>query len=309
MTGSTAFPRVQAIPQVGRASLCLDGIERAGYVFGEGDTRPFVFPLIGRSGMNLTRLGHPNPIGHEHHKSVWFGHQSVAGIDFWKDHPESDIRIRHRAVKMYHDGDQWGGLAADLDWWAQGRSLLHHELLIVIAPSRDGGFALDLQSRLESSSGEPIELGKTNFGFLGVRVAKPMSQQFGGGRLMDARGSEGEAAIFGKASPWVDYSGPSAPQEIGGICFMDHPSNPGHPVSWHVRADGWMGASFNRLAPHGVARDHPLVLRYRLLVHPGERGPDDLSRDWQTFARTPAYAIVPPHRQDLAKLQRETSSF
>ncbi len=87
MTGSLVFPQVQAVPQVGRVALCVDGTERVGYEFGEGASRPFLFPVIGPSGSILTRLGHPNPIGHEHHKSVWFGHQSVAGINFWEERP------------------------------------------------------------------------------------------------------------------------------------------------------------------------------------------------------------------------------
>ena len=39
MTGTYAFPRVQVIPQIGRASLCIDGVERVGYEFGEGTSR------------------------------------------------------------------------------------------------------------------------------------------------------------------------------------------------------------------------------------------------------------------------------
>jgi Family of unknown function (DUF6807) len=308
VTGSSNFPRVQALPQIGRASLRIDGVERAGYEIGEDTTRPFIFPLIGPSGAPLTRLGHPNPIGHEHHKSVWFGHQRVAGVNFWEDRPASDIQIRHRCVRLYHDGDRWGGLVADLDWWANGRSLLHHELVIVIEPASHGGFILDLQSLIESSSGEPVELGRTNFGFLGVRVAKTMSEQFGGGRLMDAHGRTGEPAIFGEPGPWVDYSGPSAPEKIDGICFMDHPSNPGHPVHWHVRADGWMGASFNSDSAYGVAQDHPLQLRYRLLVHPGQPSHRELGRDWEAFAVLPAYSIIPPHGRELAALKRPALS-
>jgi hypothetical protein len=308
MTGSSVFPRVQAIPQVGRASLCLGGVERAGLEFGESTTRPFIYPLIGPSGSLLTRLGHPNPIGHEHHKSIWFGHQSVAGINFWEDHPASDARIRHRCVRLYHDGDPWGGLVSDLDWWANGRAWLHHELLIVVEPASDGGFVLDLQSRLESAGSDPVELGRTNFGFLGVRVAKTMSERFGGGRLLDFQGKTGEQAIFGKPSLWVDYSGPSASGKAEGICFMDHPSNPGHPAHWHVRADGWMGASFNRNSPYLIARDHPLHLRYRLLVHQGKPSHKELARDWQAFAALPAYSIVPPHGQELAALKRAAIS-
>ncbi len=305
MTGSPTFPRVQAIPGVGRASLRVDGVERAGYEYGAGGTRPYVFPLFGPSGTCLTRMGHPDPIGHEHHKSVWFGHESIAGINFWEDRPASDIRIRHRCVRLFHDGPRWGGLVADLDWWANGRAHLHHELILVIEPTDRGGFALDIQSRLESSGGEPVELGKTNFGFLGVRVAKTMSEQFGGGRVLNARGYDRASAVFGEASAWVDYSGPSTAKEAEGICFMDHPTNPGHPVRWHVRADGWMGASFNREAGYGVARDHPLLLRYRLLVHPGQPVPRELAAHWETFAATSPYSIIPPHAGSLAALEAQ----
>jgi hypothetical protein len=309
MTGSFVFPQVQAVPQVGRVALCVDGTERVGYEFGEGASRPFLFPVIGPSGSILTRLGHPNPIGHEHHKSVWFGHQSVAGINFWEERPGTDVRIRHRRVRLFQDGHQWGGLVAELDWWGGGKAVLAQQLTIVLEPSNDGGYAIDLQSRFESPGGEPIELGQTHFGFLGVRVATTMSEQFGGGQLTDARGSRGESGIFGQASRWVDYSGPAAPGKVEGICLMDHPSNPNHPVRWHVRRDGWMGAAFNHDSPHGVARDHPLLLRYRLLVHSGRAEPGALNSSWANFAATPAYSIVPAHAQEPAALRRESATI
>ncbi len=297
------FPLVQALPEVDRASLRIDGVERVGYDFGSGTTRPFLFPIIGPSGRGLTRMGHPNPVGHEHHKSAWFGHEKVAGVGFWADRPGTDVRIRHRRVVLYQDGNDRGGLVADLDWWADGRTLLRHRLMIVLEPRDGGGFALDLQSRFEST-GAPVEFGKTNFGFLGVRVAKTMSEQFGGGRLTNAEGGSSEPALFGKASRWVDYSGPVAPGKVEGICYMDHPENPRHPTYWHVRRDGWMEAAFNLAAPYGVAADHPFDLRYRLLVHEGPAEPATLDRAWREFAGTPAYTILPVRGQDLAALHR-----
>jgi hypothetical protein len=52
-----------------------------------------------------------------------------------------------------------------------------------------------------------------------------------------------------------------------GITFFDHPDNPGYPTHWHVREDGWMGASFcmkqNRLLKSAA----PLRLHYGLFVH------------------------------------------
>ncbi|HEU5115345.1 MAG TPA: hypothetical protein VFT74_01575, partial [Isosphaeraceae bacterium] len=57
------FPRVQVLPQIQRASFRLDGVERLGYEFAPGESRPFFYPLLGPSGAELTRMGHPNPVG------------------------------------------------------------------------------------------------------------------------------------------------------------------------------------------------------------------------------------------------------
>jgi hypothetical protein len=119
MTGQFVFPRVQALPGVGRAGLCVDGVERVGYEYGAGASRPFVFPVFSPTGSLLTRMGHPNPIGHEHHKSVWFGHQRVGGLNFWEERPGTDICIRHRRIALFQDGLDWGGIVVDLDWWGE----------------------------------------------------------------------------------------------------------------------------------------------------------------------------------------------
>src|SRR4051812_12023527 len=119
-----AFPKVQALPDArDRASLRIDGVDRVGYEFGPGAPRPFLFPIVGPSGAPLTRIGHPNPVGHEHHRSVSFGHQRVAGVNVWEERPGSDVSIRHGRVALYHDGPDGGGLGAELTWWASGRAL------------------------------------------------------------------------------------------------------------------------------------------------------------------------------------------
>jgi hypothetical protein len=305
MSGPEAFvfPRVQALPGVDRAALCIDGVERVGYEFGSGQARPFLFPVIGPSGRPLTRMGHPNPVGHEHHKSVWFGHQKVAGNNFWEERPNTDVRVRHRRVTAYRDGADWAGLAAEWEWWAVGRGWLRQGLIVAIEPRDDGGFALDLQSRFEPTGGA-VELGQTNFGFLGVRVAKTLSDQFGGGRLVNADGAVGEPAIFGKPSRWVDYSGPAAPGRVEGIAYLDHSDNPHHPTPWHVRRDGWMEAAFNLASSYLIAPDHPLTLRYRLVIHAGAADPTALNRAWEEFAAKPPYRFVPAQRGEIPTIGR-----
>src|SRR5947209_17413780 len=173
---SSEFPRVQIMPGIGCARFLLDGIERLSYNFGHGFRRPFVFPIIGPSGAVLTRMGHPNPVGHEHHKSLWFGHQKVGGVNFWEEPRNTDTKIRHRRVTLYHDGPEFGGLAADLEWWSQGRTILRQSLIVALEPLDGGDYAIDLQSPFESD-GSPVPLGKTQCGFLGLRAAKTRCSQ------------------------------------------------------------------------------------------------------------------------------------
>src|SRR5207249_2840200 len=78
-----------------------------------------------------------------------------------------------------------------------------------------------------------------------------------------------EPAIFGKQAKWVDYSGPVPKGDSEGITYFDHPNNPGHPTYWHVREDGWMGASVCMQNAVATTKKQPLVLRYLLHAHKG----------------------------------------
>ncbi len=297
------FPRVQVLPGLDRASFRVDGAERLAYEFGSGGPRPFLYPLIGPSGRELTRLGHPEPVGHEHHHAIWFGHQNVHGVNFWEERPGRDVSVRHKRVVAYRDGLDWGGLAAEWDWWADGRSLMKQGLRVALAVEEDGSLAIDLSSRFEVEKG-PVDLGKTNFGFLGVRVAKTMSERFGGGRLTADDGATGEGAIFGKRYRWVDYTGPTAPGVVEGIAYFDHPSNPGHPAHWHVRADGWFEAAFNLAEAWGLAAGHPLDLRYRLWVHGGKADGARIDASWREFARSADLELAKDAETRLSTLRR-----
>ena len=105
-----------------------------------------------------------------------------------------------------------------------------------------------------------------------------------------------EPDLFAQASAWMDYSGPAPPGEkIGlseGITYFDHPTNPGSPAHWHVREDGWMGASVCMHGPVVTRRDKPLVLRYLLHVHQGPANPRQAAEIATDFARSPGFEVV-----------------
>src|SRR5207302_767273 len=132
-----------------------------------------------------------------------------------------------------------------LGWYdAHKVQLLRQDLIAVFRPLPGKETWLELQARF-SSVLEELTLARTNFGFLGLRVAASLSELYGGGQLTGSSGGKGEKALFGKPADWMDYSGPIVGERQEGVTFFDHPDNPDSPVSWHVRGDGWMSPAFN----------------------------------------------------------------
>ncbi len=289
--------RCQVVPLPDhRVSFLIDGRERIVWHHGSAYPRPFFFPLNGPSGISLTRMGHPGAPNHDHHQSVWFAHHKVLGIDFWGNN--SPARIRQKEWLAYQDGDDEAVMAVKLGWYDghDPRELLDQELIVAVRPLGDGDTLVELQATFQPTS-DSLEFAKTNFGFLAVRVAKSISAHFGGGQLVDSEGRVGEPAIFGQRAQWMDYSGPILMGADGqarteGITFFDHPSNPGHPGHWHVREDGWMGASACFAEPLIASKAKPLVLRYLLHAHAGGPVARDIDAVFAQFATSPAFAIT-----------------
>lgn len=276
----------------------IDGRERLRWHFGSASPRPFFYPFIGPTGTSLTRMGHPGAPNHDHHRSIWFAHQKVLGIDFWSD--QTDARIRQKQWLAYEDGDAEARMAVLLGWYDghDPQELLEQEVVAAVRPGPDGEMFLDLQSTFRPKA-DMLEFGQTNFGFLAVRVAANLSEHFGGGQLTSSEGRRGEQAIFGTRATWMDYSGPvpdiaggREPAGIEGITYFDHPTNPGSPVAWHVREDGWMGASVCMHEPVTTTRAKPLILRFLLHAHRGSINSDRANHIAAEFATRPAYEIA-----------------
>jgi hypothetical protein len=303
------FPRCRIVPHAGhQTAFELAGKEAVRWNFPADYPRPFFHPFRGPSGATLTRVGHPGAPDHDHHQSIWFAHNSVNGSNFWGN--AGDGRIRQKGWLCYEDGDEHALMAVRLGWFGgkPERELLEQTLIAIARPGEAGEHTLELQSVFRAAR-EPVALGRTNFGFLAVRVAKSISAFFGGGQLMDSEGRVGEPAIFGQRAQWMDYSGPVADGVTEGITFFDHPKNPRSPTHWHVRADGWMGAAFCLSEGHTIAPDAPLTLRYLLHAHRGVVEKSRAAKVLAQFSDAPLYEIVKkpgPHRHYGAAPVRAT---
>ena len=110
----------------------------------------------------------------------------------------------------------------------------------------------------------------------------------------------------------MDYSGPTMPASenpdpnspagdvVEGITYFDHPQNPGFPNHWHVREDGWMGASPCMQGPLQTTKANPLRVRFLLHAHAGPINSKRASEIAEQFAAWPVFDVIrsgKPHQQ------------
>src|SRR6478672_6566954 len=169
-------PQMQVLPLPGdQASIKREGLEISRYYFGKDLYRPFLYPLIGPSGKSLTRMGHPHdPNTHSHHNSLWVSHHDVNGVGFWNDAKSSEGRIVHQRVIRYEDADEEALIEVQNAWIdgaGRGKTLLEEQRTMRFRPQPQGQWLLVLDITL-SAPKQPVTLGKTNFGLVGVRMAK-----------------------------------------------------------------------------------------------------------------------------------------
>ena len=293
-------PRCQVIPlPQQQVAFIVDGQERLRWHAADDAPRPFFFPLTGPSGLPLTRMGHPGAPNHDHHRSIWFAHHKVLGIDFWSDN--TDAVIRQDGWLAYQDGEEEAMMAAELGWYDghDPAALIKQQLIAAIAPSDQNGVLFEIQTTLTSVA-ETLELEQTNFGLLAVRVARSISAVFGDGVLTGSNGRQTEKELFGKPSAWVDYSGSVESGVTEGLTYFDHRQNATYPSKWHVRDDGWMGASICRDAPVMLHRDQPTTWRYLIHAHAGPANMTVSRQLADAFDRRSPFVVRPakkPHHE------------
>jgi hypothetical protein len=288
-------PRMQALPLPHHEiSFQRDGVELTRFLFDPEDQRPFLYPLNGPSGRSLTRMGHPrDPVTHSHHNSLWLAHHDVNGVSFWGD--GDTARIRTVRVEQFEDSNELASATVLNSWSVTNNTLLWERRRMTVQSLANNEWLLILDVRFDVNK-EPVTLGKTPFGLAAVRMAKSIGVNDGGGVIRNSEGGVNEAGVLWKRARWVDYSGAIASNTIEGITFFDHPANPNHPTYFHVRNDGWMGASLTFDAARMIETNKPLQLRYGFYVHSGLQEINALEKRWATFSKTTLPNLTNPKR-------------
>lgn len=240
--------------------------------------KPILYPVYAPGQLAVTRnypmRSEPGEADdHPHHKSIWFAHGDVNGVDFWAEKGriktiERTWNAEERTVRLHNQ-------------WLDGERVICEDR----TEYRFGGDArsrwIDFAVTWLASQSE-LELGDTKEGTFAIRThpglqltpdpRRGVHEVFG-----EAGNSEGDRGpqVWGKRAAWVQYTGRIEGQRVA-LMMMDAPSNPRHPTTWHARDYGLIAANPFGLSdflkqPKGSGRmtieqGGSLELRYRILL-------------------------------------------
>jgi hypothetical protein len=279
------------------AVVTVDGKPFTEYVV-NSKTKPILWPLVGPTGKAMTRSWPMNADApksekrdHSHHRSLWFTHGSVNGVDFWSEGPKAGRIVHRQFDKLQSDPPL---IVATNDW-------LDREGKKICEEQRTLGFGADDQSRwidftfVVTASEGKLKFGDTKEGSFGVRVAETMAVDAKkGGKIVNSEGQT-NADAWGKTASWVDYYGPVEGEQLG-IAILNHPSSFRYPTAWHVRTYGLFAANpfglhdFSGEKPnvhgdHTIAKGEKLTLSYRVILHKGDEKSAKIKEAFEEYAK------------------------
>lgn len=253
--------------------------------YGANWVRPFMHPVIGPYGSNLTRT-YPliedvpgETKDHPHQKSFWTAWGEINGSDNWSELERGHGSIKTNAITIKENGPLRGKVELKLDWlnekggkeMSETREMTYYQL-----PGGDS--IVDLKVEFKATEGDVLFGDTKEGGICSIRVATSMDAKLNG-TIVNSYGGIGEAETWGKRAEWCDYYGP-VPGGVAGICIMDNPANYCYPTFWHVRNYGLMTANpfglsyfYDDKAKNGsltLKSGETLTFKYRVFFHAGD---------------------------------------
>jgi hypothetical protein len=279
------------------ATVKIDGSPFTEYVIRSG-SKPILWPIIGPTGKRMTRnypmeKGSKEATDHIHHRSLWFAHDDVNGIQFWSETNKAKAgAVVHRKFVKIESGEQ-ARIVTDNDWLGPGGKKVCEDVRELTFGVRGDARWIDFDITLRASEG-PVVFGDTKEGTFGIRVAEPLRVDARkGGKIINSVGQTNGKA-WGKSADWVDYHGPIDGETVG-IAVFDHPSSFRHPTGWHVRTYGLFaanpfarkdfGGGTDEAAPFTLPQGKEIVLRYRVFLHRGDEKAGQVAEAYAEYAK------------------------
>jgi hypothetical protein len=313
---------VKLTPLEDRVRVEIGGQLFTEYIFGDGATKPYCYPILAADGTPLTRNFPMKKVpgedtDHPWHRSLYFGHSVVNGVDFWNEaggdagkSPSAKGHTAHDKLIETTSGDV-GVLRSQNRWVApDGKVICTDERTIRFRAAGEARI-IDYEVTLHAPTNQAVVMGDNKDGTMAIRLAQWMtmphkSQKDGNasdkagadvaskGRIVNSAGQR-DGDTWGKNADWCDYYAEHDGKTYG-VAIFDHPQNLRHPTWWHVRDYGLFAANpfgkhdFENLKNQPHAGDYTipaggsLTLRYRFFFHNGDEKIAKIAEHYAEYA-------------------------
>ena len=271
------------------------------YRYGEGLTKPVLFPVLSPSGIAVNRGFPLEPAegeseDHPHHVGVFFTYDEVNEDGFWNN-TTSPPQIKHVRVVDMEPGLGRGRLSTVMHWTGKSGEVLLEEKREMVFYADERQYAVDFNMVLTAQD-EKVVFGDTKEGMFAIRVAPWLKEDGGSGRYVSSEGDQGEENVWGKRARWMCLEGEKDGSAVG-IAIFNHPESVNYPTYWHARGYGLFSA--NPLGQYafeegrGLKNPEALNLtleagesanfRFRMVVYEGEKTSEELEEEFEAFVK------------------------
>jgi hypothetical protein len=297
-----------------RVHVEIGGQPFTDYVFGDGASRSYCYPLLAPDGTQLTRdfpmkKDTGEDTDHPWHRSLWFAHSMINGVDFWNEgtgdvgrSPKDKGHTVLEALVETTSGEV-GVIRTRDRFMAPGDKLICTDERTLRFRSDADGRYVDFEITLHALPDAPLVIGDNKDGTMATRVAQWMTMPHkfnkvetgGTGHIVTAKGDR-DAKAWGTRADWCDYHAEHDGKTYG-IAIFDHPQNLRHPTWWMAREYGLFGA--NPFGWHDYEKEFAkdphkgdytipaggsLTLRYRFQLHLGDEAAAHVAAHYAEYA-------------------------
>lgn len=266
------------------------------------DDTPYFDPVCAPGGTNLVVKA---PKDHLWHRGLWFSWKYINDVNFW-DWTEAHGNRPKWPANPPHLPDGWTkmqgketfvdkGDTAVLEMtigYGQGETLWIKEArrIAFTKPVANTRYIMDWSSTFTAVSGKmvfdrtPPKPTTGGYAGLGLRAPSTLKDVV----FTNSLGTTGQDCRSQKAA-WVDMTAVANPQSgPEGVTIFDHPANPRHPTPWHVQATPpfyYFNPAPLYNEPLTLEQGKSFTLRYRILVHHGKIGAEELNKEFEAYGK------------------------
>ncbi|HZC44337.1 MAG TPA: PmoA family protein [Acidobacteriaceae bacterium] len=282
------------------------------YHFDPKTAKAYLQPLRDANGVVVTRgfpIGDTIPAAHlhdsslePHQRAMYFGHGNINGYDFWSEEVFSKYyghetsrwgRMVFGKIDEMRGGSSSGTIRATFDLEGPDYKPFAQEIQQFTFRGTNGSRSIDCQIVIHAEHG-PVTFGDTKEGTFAIRLAPELDAPRG--NMVDSKGRQGEAQIWGKRADWVNVDGVINGHTLG-VAIFDSPNSFRHPTYWHARGYGLLaanpfGLSFFLRDPkqsgsYTLAAGKSINFQYRVFIHDGNYKQVNVAEQYSRYAAHP----------------------